>query len=131
MYPHFAAKPNFAYDAEGTFFGNDKTYSIPTEYRWLTALLNSKLLEFQFKLTAPAVMGNFYEHRVIYLETLRIIQPDPQKQAILESITDDSRITELNTVVYQMYGLIPEEIALVETHTAGVVVGAETDLDEE
>ncbi len=73
--------------------------------------------------------GSSFRYKTAYLKRLPIVQPNPQQQAILESITDDSRMAELNAVVYQMYGLTADEIALVEAHTAGAALQPDTDAD--
>jgi adenine-specific DNA-methyltransferase len=130
VYPDIAQHMNFSWDDSG-MYGSNTLYFLETDKKWLTGVLNSGLMYFIYTLLSVSIQGGFLRFFVDYLEQLPIVQPNPQQQAILESITDDSRITELNAVVYQMYGLTLEEIALVEAHTAGVVVGAETDLDEE
>ncbi len=58
------------------------------------------------------------------MQQLPIVVPTPSQASILESFTDDSRLDELNALVYEMYGLTPGEIELVESLTAGAYVGA-------
>lgn len=70
-YPHFSAKPLFAFEPTGAF-SNDKTYFLPTSDQQVVALLNSKPLWFVISTIAPAVRGGFHELRVQYIETLPI-----------------------------------------------------------
>jgi adenine-specific DNA-methyltransferase len=130
LYPDISQRMPFALDTSGSF-GVNTMYFTPLKQNWILPVLNSDLLEWIYAQISSSIMGGFLRFFTDYVSQLPIVQPNPQQQTILESITDDSRITELNAVVYQMYGLTLEEIALVETHTAGVVVGAETDLDVE
>ena len=58
------------------------------------------------------------------MEQLPIPTPTPEQARRLEGFTDDSRLPELNALVYELYGLTAEEIALVEELTAGAYGGA-------
>lgn len=69
-------------------------------------------------------MGSSYRFKTQYIEQLPIPTPTPEQAATLETFTDDSRLDELNALVYELYGLTPSEIALVESLTAGAYAGA-------
>jgi hypothetical protein len=116
IYPQFATSPSFALDKHG-FYTNNKIYFIPALYDWMTSILNSRLIAFVFSASATAVQGGYFEHLAIYIDQLPIVEPTPAQQAELETYTDDSRFDELNALVYEIYGLTPEEIAIVEDHT--------------
>ena len=62
-----------------------------------------------------------------YFGQIPIPTPTPEQAAQLETFTDDSRLPELNALVYELYGLTPGEIALVEELTAGAYAGAGED----
>lgn len=62
-----------------------------------------------------------------YFGQVPIVVPTPEQAARLAEFTDDSRLDELNALVYELYGLHAGEIALIEELTAGAygAVGAE------
>ena len=62
---------NWRFDNEG-YFGNDKTYCIPTSDLYLLGLLNSAAIWFLLCGMAPPVRGGYLELRVHYMERLPI-----------------------------------------------------------
>jgi adenine-specific DNA-methyltransferase len=117
IYPDISQTPRFAYDLQG-FFIDCTLFFIPNGSKYLNSLLNSNLLFFFLKNISPSILGGSFRYKTTYLEQLPIVIPNPAQQAQLESHTDDSRLPELNALVYEMYGLNAEEIALVELLTA-------------
>lgn len=133
IYPNMTNINKFAFDESGAF-SNDKTFIIPDAPKWMLSVLNSSMTFFYFKTVIPSIMGGTYEPRAIYMEQLPIPTPTPEQAAQLETFTDDSRLSELNALVYELYGLNAGEIALVEELTAGAYgaagAGAEAEGEE-
>jgi type I restriction-modification system DNA methylase subunit len=121
---HFATIPEFVYDEKG-FLSNDKSYIMPTDDLSVLGILNSKTTNFFLGQLSPPVRGGFMELRKIYLEQLPIpTATDTQKAPINKIVQNilanpDSPAVpqleaEINRLVYELYGLTEEEIALVE-----------------
>ncbi len=117
IYPDMSPEPRFV-EVDDSLYIDMTVFAIPSPNKWLCKVLNSKVFHFLLMTNSPRLESGSYRFKATYMRNLPIVQPNPQQQALLESITDDSRMAELNAVVYQMYGLTPEEIALVESHTA-------------
>lgn len=129
LYPHFAKNPSFSFDTVG-LYPSDKGYFIPNPPPYLLSILNSRLYWFYIISISPSVRGGFHEQRVIYLRFFPVVIPSSEQACILESFTDDSRLSDLNALVYEMYGLTPAEIELVERLTAGAYAAGEADVGE-
>ena len=121
---HFATSPIFSYDSE-KFFSNDKAYILPTDDLCLLAVLNSAVTAFIISKLSPPVRGGFHEMRIIFIEQLPIAAASAaQKTAIIKLVEtilsapdspDVPRLeAEIDKLVYRLYGLTPEEIAIVE-----------------
>jgi hypothetical protein len=121
---HFATVPEFVYDEE-RFLSNDKSYIMPTDDLSILGILNSGITNFFIGQLSPPVRGGFMELRKIYLEQLPIpIATDAQKAPIIERVQqilaapDSPEVprleAEIDRLVYELYGLKEEEIALVE-----------------
>lgn len=86
-FPHFSVQRLFSFETTGAF-SNDKTYFLPTEDKFLLALLNSNPLWFILSNIAPAVRGGFHELRAQYVETLPIPSASTLQKAELVAIAD-------------------------------------------
>ncbi|WP_019009568.1 Eco57I restriction-modification methylase domain-containing protein [Deinococcus aquatilis] len=123
VYPDMGRLPRFLWDESGVYLGNT-TYFICSTDRWLVPILNSRMTEYFMNSISPTIMGGSRRYFSQYLEQLPIVTPTPTQAAMLETFTDDSRLPELNALVYEMYCLTPAEIELVESLTAGAYAGA-------
>ena len=129
VYPHFNTHPNFALDDNGTL-SNDKTYIIPEPPLFLLGLLNSRAAHFALKQLCPAVQQGYMELRTIYVGQIPVPALDTENQERLESLIRGLIAVEgqgpqvaaweqeLNAIVYQLYDLTDEEIALIEESVA-------------
>ncbi|MBN1311954.1 MAG: Eco57I restriction-modification methylase domain-containing protein, partial [Anaerolineae bacterium] len=125
IYPHFNVAPSFAYDDTGAF-SNDKTYFIPEASAFVLGVLNSRVTSFFLRQITPSVQQGYMELRVIYVSQIPIPNPASVHHEAIEAIVRrllDLRgqgpevvglEAELNALVYQVYGLTDEEIALIE-----------------
>lgn len=109
-------------------FANQKCFIIPTYDLCLLAILNSKVTTKWFEKTLPLLRGAFYEPSSIFMQNFPV--PDVSAEAreniicLLRQILanpdspDVPRLeAEIERLVYQLYNLTPEEIALVEHKT--------------
>ena len=98
-------------------------------YEFLLGILNARLTQYFFEVSNPQMVGKvFAEIKVIYVERLPIPTPSPEKQKSVERLVDrilaakrreaeadvSALEREIDVLVYALYGLTKEEIALVE-----------------
>jgi hypothetical protein len=130
--PEISDKNNFM--TTDMYFGNTKTYHIilkdrrQEQYLALLALLNSKLMDYTYKLITTPHAGGFYAYKSQFLNLLpinngfdnyanglaaevRLILRAKQSNPTANSSVQEERI---NKLVYQLYELTPEEIDVVE-----------------
>lgn len=131
IYPHFNVKPSFVYDDEGSL-SNDKTYIIPDASLYLLGILNTQVAEFFLRQICPSVQQGYMEFRTIYIGQIPIPEATKAQRAAIETLVrkllDAHQVPgasegtsewerELNELVYQVYGLTEQEIAIVEAQT--------------
>lgn len=123
----------FCFDDTANCIGFTNTVAIfdtnsEIDLKYILALVNSKLLEYQHKNNAKQTGGGVYEYVPNTIERYPIPVIGKEQQAIYISIVDkileakcnnvnaDIKIyeSELDRMVYALYGLTDEEIAIVE-----------------
>ncbi len=116
---------NFVWDTGNTLY-NQTCYFIPNGSKYLLAVLNSKVIYFYMSLTAATLGTGALRWIKQYVENLPIPQLSKPKQKPFENLVnnvleakiankDTSKIeSEIDRLVYDLYGLNAEEIALVE-----------------
>lgn len=134
IWQEIAMSIGFGLAAEGVYM-NNKCFFLPlpeSRLRHLLPLLNSDTVKFFLGNFVSKLNGGAYALQSIYLEQLPIPSPTPTQIQALEAFTDDSRLSELNALVYDLYGLTLTERALVEELTAGAYGAAgEVELPED
>jgi hypothetical protein len=110
---------------EGFYFGNT-CYFIPTGEIWLCGLLNSWAVEWFYSQISSKVRGGYMRAFSDYMKQIPIPQLtgsnfiEPLVTQILAAkkanpTADTSALEgEIDRLVYQLYGLTAEEIAIVE-----------------
>ena len=130
VYPDIAQSAEFAFDDRDYFLGNT-LYLLPTEEMWPLGLLNSKAVFWFYTKTSTQIRGGFVRFIAQYVSQIPIPNIDPSQKALLENLVDkilvakrsapDADVTalenEIDRVVYSLYDLTPEEIAIVERAT--------------
>lgn len=126
MLPGFNDAPAAALDKAGKYYhvsGYSLTLSEKSfiDLKALAALLNSRLLFWALLRVGVALQRGFVEFRPQYLDMLPIVRPSARDSSILSAISDrgtkdgyDSVAAELDGIVFDLYGLSREEIAVVE-----------------
>ena len=127
VYPDIAVSPQFAYDESGAYGGNTM-YIVPTEEMWLLGLLNSKAVFWFYTKTSTQIRGGFVRFIAQYVSQIPIPTIQPAQKALIGEIVNqilDAKCTdpnadvsalenEIDQIVYLLYDLTPEEIAIVE-----------------
>ena len=117
----------FAYLPEGTFISAPTTMLTPYS-PYLLAALNSKLLDWYFRLIGVERDGGYYEYKPMFIERLPVPKLTASKQRpfirLVDRIlkakaadvnADTSEIEEeIDWLVYDLYGLTNAEVAVVE-----------------
>jgi adenine-specific DNA-methyltransferase len=123
VFPNICKQPEFAYDKLG-IFTNQKCFIIPKGSKYLMAILNSKLTFFLFMHILPKLRGNFYEPSYIYFKTFPIFNLEETEniETLVDQIHNANQLkdifpleSQIDQLVYQLYDLTPDEIAIVES----------------
>ena len=127
VYPDIAVSPQFAYDESGAYGGNTM-YIVPTKEMWLLGLLNSKAVFWFYTKTSTQIRGGFVRFIAQYVSQIPIPTIQPAQKALIGEIVNqilDAKHTnpdvdvselesEIDQIVYLLYGLTNDEIAIVE-----------------
>ena len=127
IYPNICKQPEFVFDKSGVYT-NQKCFIIISSDLYLMGLLNSRLIFFLFKMILPKLRGDFYEPSYIYLKDFPIIDAGINEKSSISSLVRQiltiknqngntnttSLESEIDRIVYELYGLTDEEIRIVE-----------------
>ncbi len=124
VYPNITKTNIFAFDSTGNLT-NQKCFIIPSNDLYLLAVLNSKIGTQWFHSTLPLLRGAFFEPGAIFMQQFPVANvSDKEKAPIIKYVEkiianpdspDVPRLEkEIDKLVYDLYGLTPEEIALVK-----------------
>jgi type I restriction-modification system DNA methylase subunit len=121
---NLATEPKFAFDTSNSYIGAPANI-IPTSNLCLLAILNSPISKWWISLQAATRSGGFLEYKPMYVGEIPIPEvADEEKKTIInciEKILSDPDIpnvakleAKIDQMVYKLYGLTPDEIAIVE-----------------
>jgi hypothetical protein len=125
LYPDIARRCEFTFDEQGYLSGNT-TYFVPTDDLALLGILNSNVVEFFYRYITTTIQKDYLRFFTQYLEQIPIPEPTPAQREAIEALVGKLLAAEgqgpqvpaweraLNDLVYEVYGLTAEEIALVE-----------------
>jgi len=131
IYPDIAKASRFHYDAKGYYFTNT-AYFIALDSKWLAGLMNSKLIYFYFSYNSNSLGDPRNGGRLRWftqdVQNIPIVEPDQNTQGKLTALVDkimSAKVdnpnaetlyleAEIDTIVYELYDLTPDEIAVVE-----------------
>ncbi len=126
VFPDIAKRPEFAFDDSGAFYLDMTLFLIPISDKVLLAVLNSKVSQWFMALTSSSIQNEYIRFKRVYISQIPIpSMMDVEREAIellvdqlLQSRDENSRAStweqELNEIVYRLYDLTAEEIALIE-----------------
>ena len=115
VYPDIYLHQSFAWDTGGNYLANT-CYFIPTHERWLTALLNSSVVEWFYEQIANRIQGGYLRAFSDRMKLIPIPVADKARQQLLENIskTVEQNIQSpeyerlLNGLVYELF--FPEDL---------------------
>ena len=127
IYPNIANFPRFCWE-EREAYNNNKAFIIPTNDKFLLAVLNSKVSAFWCWNSLPKLMGGTMEFSKIFMKNLPIPNASDKKKAELANLANqildlkdvllDADVSNLewqiDNHIYALFNLTPEEVALVE-----------------
>ncbi len=125
VYPNICKRNEFAWD-ESLFYTNQKAFIIPDSSKILLGVLNSKVVYWLFGKILAKLQGDFYEPSAIFMEKIPIpnINETQSIESVVTRILEAKRANpqadvsawerDIDQMVYALYGLTEEEIALVE-----------------
>ena len=130
VYPNMTKYRPFLYDTE-RFYTNQKCYIMTgntSTLKYLIALLNSWLFDFAFKDYFPELLGGTRELSKVFFETIPLPKiPENAQQPFITLVdqilsakqkdpnADTSALErQIDKMVYKLYDLTPDNIAVVE-----------------
>jgi hypothetical protein len=128
IFPNMTKHMPFYYDDSG-YYTNQKCFIITGSHlKYLTAILNSTLFEYCFRSNFPELLGGVVELGKVFFERIPIKIPELATEKDFEPLVDrilsakkadpkadtSALEQEIDRLVYELYGLTEEEIAVVE-----------------
>ncbi|HCZ12966.1 MAG TPA: hypothetical protein DHV16_12190 [Nitrospiraceae bacterium] len=124
MYAEISTDGKFLIEPKG-YYSDTTTYIMVSSSEYLLAILNSRLFAYAFSKVSSEISGGFFRWKRQYMEQLPIpTANDKQIAPIIERVLkilanpdspDVPRLErEIDQLVYALYNLTPEEIAIVE-----------------
>lgn len=125
--PAIVKSASYGYDTKANF-SNDKTSIIPTSNKNLLGIISSNTIDFYLKSIASTKQNGYYEYKPVYVSKLPITEchSDQIESKVTQILAlkkenpeaDTSTLeAEIDQLVYALYGLTEEEIAIVEQAT--------------
>ena len=83
----------------------------------LLAILNSKIADFYIKLLGVTRNGGYFEYKPMFIEQLPIpqLKIENKELAQIERLIDNNNYTEIEYIVYNLYGLTQDEINYINS----------------
>ncbi|MGK7885878.1 MAG: class I SAM-dependent DNA methyltransferase [Crocosphaera sp.] len=124
---NLSKNPQFSF-ADNGFYINAPANIIRDKNKYLLAILNSKITQYLIFQSAASRQGGFLEFKPMYVSQIPIPKTTNKQDADITEIvnkiikiknnnpdTDVSNLEkEIDEIVYELYGLTPEEIAIIE-----------------
>lgn len=132
--PYISNRSQFSFDERGEFYTNTKVYgfikkeSSNFDYKFLLAVMNSKVTWFYMTNVSAVFRGGYYVYAPIYINNFSIPNLTIEKQKPLISLVNkildiksqnysestQTLETQIDQMVYELYGLTHEEIEIIE-----------------
>jgi len=130
IWGNLATEPKFAFDSSANYVSAPANI-IPTSDLYLLAVLNSPLCKWWISHRAAVRSGGFLEYKPMYVGEIPVYKAtDVQKAPIIERIrailadpdspADPRLESEINTLIYNLYDLTKEEIAIVDQRVGNI-----------
>jgi type I restriction-modification system DNA methylase subunit len=124
-YPNICKRNEFAWDDKG-YYINQKAFIIPDASKYLLGILNSTVVLWLFDKLLAKLQNGYYEPSAIFIKDFPIpVTNEPQpieslvnKILAIKDKKPNADVSELehqiDHMVYELFGLTPEEIAVME-----------------
>jgi len=125
VWGNLAVEPKFAFAPAG-FYVNAPADIVVSDSPYLLGVLNSRITQYLVSQSAAERQGGYLEYKPMYISPLAIPkQPDNERiSGLVNTILSikakdpDADVSalerQIDQLVYQLYGLTPDEIAVVE-----------------
>ena len=127
IYPDIYEHQSFAWD-EYAYFAGNTCYFIPAQQKWLCSLLNSQAVEWFYSNVSNKVRGGYMRAFSDYMKEVPVPPVADRQKTQLTDLADqiltakkfdlDADVAaleaEIDQLVYSLYGLTREEIAIIE-----------------
>jgi len=131
IYPDIAKEARFAF-TESIGVLDCTLFFAPSDDQSLCAILNSSACEFFFRQITPQVQNGYLRYKKIFVSQIPIPPATPADKARLSQLAeacaaaaqrgDEATLAaheaEIDQIVYRLFDLTPEEIALIESALA-------------
>ena len=110
--------PEYVYAlVENNSFINAPSSMIVPASKYLLAILNSKIADFYIKLLGVTRNGGYFEYKPMFIEQLPIpqLKIENKELAQIERLIDNNNYTEIEYIVYNLYGLTQDEINYINS----------------
>jgi len=141
IWGNLATRASFTFDEKDHFFINAPACMLPTSSKFILGVLNSSLISYFLKSICAERQGGFIEQKPVYISQVPIKKPTALQEEQITKYVDEmlslnKRLNEIgdkktsesakleeeiqkiddeiNQLVYKLYGLTEEEIAIVE-----------------
>jgi len=131
--PYLSLGSQLSYDTNGEFYGNTKCFglikniNVKESYRFYLSILNSKLMWFFMQNTSSVMSGGYFTYtkdslKPFPLPKITNIESTRPFEKLVDEIIENKNKNidtsnlerEIDQLVYQLYDLIDEDIAIIE-----------------
>lgn len=124
---NLAKTPQFTFVGKGIYINAPATFFV-SDSKYLLSILNSRVTQYLVSQSAAARQGGFLEFKPMYIYPVAIPSTSEDQQRVLTKLVDqilaakkadpDADVSaleaEIDQLVYSLYGLTGEEIAIIE-----------------
>ena len=136
IFGHFINSATFAYDTSGSYLNNACSFAVSPSPS-LAAIVNSNVGWWLLSHLCTPLQNGYIQLFVQFLERLPIVQPSGALERDLSELVEAGAIgapvdeENLNSLVYDLYGLSPKEVRRVEDWFERRSLRPETDIEPE
>ena len=87
IYPDIYEHQSFAWDEQG-FYGTNTCYFIPTNEKWLIAILNSQVIEWYYSQISNKIRGGYMRAFSDYMRTVPLPMPNADQRQLVEHLSE-------------------------------------------
>lgn len=96
---------------EGMFVNAPSPFICPAS-KYLLAILNSKLADYYIRKLGVTRNGGYFEYKPMFIEQVPVPRIETK---VFDKLVDDRKEDEIDRKVFELYGLLKEEIKFIES----------------